>query len=168
MTNFARDTRTKRNLYLNTVVFCLIAGVFSALLLVLLLFGGEAGSRMTTFVVTSEIGIIGVVIYAIIKVVTAERRARRETQNRMDNLIAVSTCPDYWTLSGTKCLNSYTAPVRMDGDDGTRVDYTLPGKNASINLADFDRQTLGKVCSKVREQETAWTDLQTVCGTNRL
>lgn len=160
---------TKRNLYLNTTVFCLLAGVFSALLLLLLLYGGDVGSQLTVFVITAECGIMAVVIYALVQVVRAERRARRLAQNKADNLIAVTTCPDYYTQMGEDtCYKAYRAPARQGGTDGSSTIFAMPGAKDKVSLTAFNKMPLRKLCTMVNDQQAPWTDVQSVCSANNM
>ena len=174
---------TKRNLYLNTVVFCLIAGGLSGLLLLLLVYGGDRGAALTPFVVTVEVGVLAVIGFAIYKVISAERDIRRLARNKMSNLVAVSSCPDYWTAkyvpttdtgastTGRLCTNTYDAPANMDVDDARKTQYIIHHRDAdapaesSIALADFDGKSLSSVCKDINDNhKVAWSDVQAACA----
>lgn len=164
------NSEAKKRLYLNTLVFCLIGGVVSLGLLAMLVYGGGTASGFVPFIVTVELGLLSVLIYAFVVLVRNESMDRQRAANAADNKIAAKVCPDYWTLSSdptdnTKdvCVRRYIAPATTDGPGATTSVFVVQGSNETINLSEFDNQKLSDVCTKVRAQNTPWTDLRTIC-----
>lgn len=163
----------RRRIYLNTLVFCLIGGVVCAGLLLLTVFARTAISSFVPLIVTFEIGTLGVVIYALVTIVQAERKASAGAANAYDNMVAVKSCPDYWTLTDDPknnrksiCVNKYNAPpVR---GESTNVTFEMSGASRVVPIGELDNQPLGKLCAAVRSQNSAWSDVQPLCNAYRL
>ena len=163
----------RRRLYLNTAVFCLVAGVVSLLLLLVLLYGGEGAAQYTVFIVTVEIGLAIVVVASLITIVRKERAARQLAINGVSNKMAVSSCPDYWTYNSSTgvCDNTYTPPSLGGASDEATVTttFTLPNsKNRTIKPRDLDKKTISTVCQEVGKVPEPWTDLRPTCATFNL
>jgi hypothetical protein len=183
MANLSNETR--KRLYLNTLVFCLIGGVVSLGLLAMLMYGGGVAARYTPFIVTVEVGLLFVVISAFVSIVRNEKRDRKLAENARANLVAVKNCPDYWTLSSdpldsdkSVCVRRYIAPPTTDGaTDNTTIIVVQPtpvGVNATrrnrdtVSLSDMDNKSMGEVCEKVRQQTGPWSDLVPLCDAYRI
>lgn len=181
-------TNVKRGLYMNTLVFCLLGGLISLGLLAVLVYGGSSTKALAPFIITIEIGLIGIVIYAIVVISRNNARALNQARNAADNLIAVRSCPDYWILS-TKtgvstgsdddddaapaaapgsgkpvCLRRYISPSTTDGTAVTTDIYVVQGKKDTLALGDIHNTSLRNVCSTIQNEGAAWTDLSPICN----
>ncbi len=161
----------RRNLYLATAVFCIVASVLSLALLIALLYGGSAVRAYAPFIITVHLGLAIVVIVALVQVVRAERAHRDATRNALDNRIAVRACPDYWTLQSKdrKCVNKYEPPRTPEQvATGVTVSYKILGDKASdidksVKLGDLDSKSLRQLCKTVDELNTPWSSLEPTC-----
>ena len=161
-TTIAMGNRTNRNakLYANTMAFTIISGIVSLMLLLLLKYGSGA-SVYTPLILTVEIGLVVVIVVSIMRVMQVERKNKKLAKNNLDNLLAVNTCPDYWTLAesstGTKqCTRVYKVP-----DAETTI--KMIGTQDAIQLADYHKQPLGAACRKASALKAPWTDVRAVC-----
>jgi len=99
---------TKTRSYLNTLVFAIIAGIISVLLLFVLMF--KKLREFTPFVITLEVGIFLVLFSCIGHIWIIESRLGR-LRNQGISSIGFDSCPDYYVkrLDGSKefCSNEY-------------------------------------------------------------
>lgn len=87
-----------RALYVNTLIFSIIAGVVSFALLIVLIFA-SASREFAYGIVTFELGLIGVILYLIISIYLYERKLRETGSDNNKFIVAVDTCPDYFSNS---------------------------------------------------------------------
>lgn len=113
--------------YINTLVFTIIAGIFSLAILVLLFF--PIGKQFIVFIVALEIGIFCLIAYCIYKIATNESYLRRLRDSK--NLVVnFDECADYYVRrtnkSGTQvCSNDYVMT------DETNTKYVMKIWDAS-------------------------------------
>ena len=142
------------------MVFTIIAGIMSLLLLLLLIYGSSAISEFAYIIITLEVGLLVVIIQAIVRIYMYEARLKNEQDNGMDSVLQVRSCPDYWTLheDGTArtCNNSYTSP------DGGTV-FRMQSATNTVNIAALDGKTIKTVCDAAKVTQTPWTDVLTAC-----
>lgn len=162
----------RRNLYLATAVFCIVASVLSLALLLALLYGGPAVRAYAPLIVTVHLGLATIVIVALVQVVRAERAHRNATRNALDNRIAVRACPDYWTLQSNnrKCVNTYDPPRTPEQvATGVTVQYKIAAKSSSessrsVMLGNLDSKSLRDLCKTVDGLNAPWSSLQPTCA----
>lgn len=98
----------KKISYFNTLIFTIIAGIFSILLLLLLFVKGF--KTYLPFIITLEVGIFVIIAICIIQIILNERLFDKLKKNNSFN-INFSSCPDYYTKRdiGTTeiCSNEY-------------------------------------------------------------
>lgn len=150
-------------IYVNTMVFTIIAGIISLMLLLALVYGGQELASYAFLIVTVEIGLLVIIVVSVVRIYKYEKKQSTEAINGVTNNINVGSCPDYWTLDqtagkGKVCLNTYTAP------DG-RMTLRMQGKEATIDLTRFSNKTIKDVCKDVAEQNSPWTDIRATCDT---
>ncbi len=169
-----RPSLRRRNLYLATAVFCIVAGALSLALLLALLAGGPSVREYAPFIITVHIGLAVVVIVSLVQVVRAERAHRDATRNALDNRIAVRSCPDYWTLGEDRvCSNTYEPPSTPEQQAlGVTVKYTINGDTPSrtattVKMGDMDDKSLRDLCKTVDGLKTPWSSLQPTCAAFR-
>lgn len=153
--------------YLNTLIFTLVACATLLSLLLSLMFVPLVATY-SVFCITLSIGLLVVVIGAIVRIALYERRMRLRTVIRRDNAFAVKSCPDYYTAtylpSGViTCANGF-----VTSDRNTKV--TFNSGPASIDLSTYDKLTMSQVCAKVDPSDTTapiynipWTTLRSAC-----
>jgi hypothetical protein len=83
--------------YVNTLVFAIVAGMISLILLLGLLFTTAMGAY-SWFVITLEVGLITIIIWTLVRIFTYESRMRRMNRNATKNALVAQTCPDYYTV----------------------------------------------------------------------
>lgn len=142
------------------MVFAIISGILSLLLLLLLKYG-PAAARFTPLILTVEIGLVAVIITSIMRIISMESKNKKLAQNNLENLLAVNTCPDYWTFSetndgGKSCLRTYKAP-------GGATTIKMAGNQDSIDLSVYNKKTLASVCRSAANLGSPWTDVRAVC-----
>lgn len=100
----------KKVSYFNTLMFTIIAGVLSLILVVMLFF--KFGKTIMWFIITCEIGIFTIITFCIYKIVTFEKA--KEAERRSNKyVVTFNQCPDYFTKrvdtnGGTVCVNEYS------------------------------------------------------------
>ena len=155
--------------YINTMVFCVVAGIISLMLLLLIMNANEALREFSPFVITVEVGLILIVVVAIYKIIAYERRTRQAAKNSYNSRLYVNTCPDYWTQVGLNCNNTFV-PV-----DKSNIGFEIKGKpnspnsNDSFSLATFNNLSVQKACVEARKMiNSPWTDVDAVCNSFQL
>lgn len=164
--------------YINTMVFAVVAGIISAMLLLLVMNASEAVKQFSIAIITVEIGIVLIIALAIYQIISYERRRFKQAVDGTMNLVTMKSCPDYWTLSnGTSCRNMFTL---FDKDEtGKYVRYIIIGKAPGatdrtnvpvVSLKDYSNVTVRDACSKKLESvpDHPWTDLTAVCDSYHL
>jgi hypothetical protein len=148
------------HIYINTMVFTIIAGILSAALFVLLWMGSDTVREFAHLIITIELGLLAIIIYAVLRVYMYERKLAEQQGNILKNAISVRLCPDYWTMherNGKRsCNNTYTTP------DGAST-YVFQGKNNTVDLSTFEGNTVATVCKAIAEQNSPWTDVRAAC-----
>jgi hypothetical protein len=156
------------HVYVNTMVFAIVSGVVSLLLLLMAVYV-PAVSAYGLLVVTVEVGLLFIVLQAVIRIWLYERKLRNEARNLATNIVAVETCPDYYTathnLDGTVvCDNKYASPDK-------RTTITFPAGPATVDLSDFDSKVFADVCQTVNPTDPTdplynvpWSDMRGKCS----
>ncbi|GAX85665.1 hypothetical protein CEUSTIGMA_g13080.t1 [Chlamydomonas eustigma] len=148
--------------YINLMVFATVAGILSALLLTVLLRGSPIVRRFSVAIIAFEVSLVLIILSAIWQIIKIEGEALVAQQNSYNNLLQVTTCPDYWTQDGTTCNNSYIPP-------GGKVKYTVIGDpNApapsTVSLDSLNNQTVATGTSEFAVR--SWTALSAVTTTS--
>lgn len=165
--------------YINTMVFCVVAGIISLMLLLLIMNASDLVRNYSAYIITVEIGLVLVIVLAIYRIIAYEQRLRKESINGTSNKLNIDSCPDYWTRYGNKCVNTFDAKpggptLFVDGrsDMAAETDDVLVKKIAThINLTSFDNRTISSVCNELRSPTRIpgpWTDVRSVCDSYRL
>ena len=94
--------------YFNTLIFTIITGVFSLLLLLILLF--KDGRKFLPLIITIEIGVFLIISVCIIKILVNEKNKEKSSGN-LGDYIKFTQCPDYYTKRFVKdkeiCSNEH-------------------------------------------------------------
>lgn len=156
-------------LYINTMVFSIIAGIISLMLLLLLFYGASAVEAYTPLIVTVEIGMLIVIITAVVRIYLNERKAKKALDDMENKTIVVTTCPDYWVMSRDEDSEKTVCSNRFTGSRGPlSPTFVMPLADATnttgtINLEDYDGHTLKTVCGKLKDLGAPWTEVRAEC-----
>jgi hypothetical protein len=167
------DNQTRQ--YVNTMVFAIIAGIVSLILLVLIFYASDLVNEYNPLIITIEVGLILIVAIAIYRIIANERAALKRSKNGVLNRLTVNTCPDYWVKTkGTQCINSFFSPTTP------HVQYYITGSpplatsdaskdSQTIDLADYTDKKVSEVCAQFTTTLKApWTDVKAVCDSYRI
>lgn len=150
--------------YLNTLIFIIIVKAISVLVLFVLLF--DIGWELMYIILTFEIGLVAIIIFAIYAIYALEKKilAKKAAYNNAKSSLDI--CPDYFVKTGNNiCKNTYDTP------DG-KYRYTFMGldnENTIIDLNDIikENETNIDLCynSNIRTNydDISWTYLKGKC-----
>jgi hypothetical protein len=79
--------------YFNTMIFTIITGIFSLLLLLVLLFSG--GRKVLPMIITIEVGAFLIIAVCITQIILNER-SKDKNSNDLASFIKFVNCPDYY------------------------------------------------------------------------
>ena len=86
-------SRDEKKSYINTLVFTIISGIVSLILLVALFF--PVGQKFMVAIITVEVGIFVIIGYCIYQIMTAESRLRKlKESNKL--MVNFNECGDYY------------------------------------------------------------------------
>lgn len=166
--------------YINTMVFAVIAGIISLMLLLLVMNASSFVKSYSPFIITIEVGLILAIVVAIYNIIRYEAKAYKAAQDGFDSHLAVDTCPDFWTRTGTICKNSFvsasdpnvTIEVLGNLDDVTAMIANGDddsAANQSIDLMDYNNKTILEACGSVKKNiKGPWVDVRAVCDSYRV
>lgn len=120
---------TRKTSYFNTLIFTILAGIISLILLVLLFF--KNFKQYLPFIITLEIGIFSMIAWCIIQIYINEKLLNKLRKN-LDYQISFNSCPDYFTkrLIGEQeiCSNEY---IYIDDKKQRRIMKVYPADDKS-------------------------------------
>lgn len=94
--------------YFNTLIFTIISGIISLLLLLALFF--EVGKKNAYLIIMVEIGIFTIIALCIYKIIINEKRLSKD-KKQIYNKLSFQSCPDYFEKSiendVTYCKNNF-------------------------------------------------------------
>ena len=158
--------------YMNTMVFAIVAGIISLMLLLMIMRASDAVKQFSAFIITVEVGLVIIIGIAVYRIIAFERKRDSDAKAGTDLRMSVTTCPDYWTnVDGDLCINSFRAAgkpytYRIIGSDQSS---TAPEPVQSLKLSDYDGQSINFACNKARAKVSSpWTDVDAVCGSYRM
>ena len=157
------ETKNNQSQYINTMVFCIVAGIISSMLLLLVFNANEVMRAYGPLVITVEVGLILIIIIAIWNIIAFERKVDRAAKDSFNAKLNVTSCPDYWTQSGQTCKSTFSPHPN--------VTYTFGSDAAAreLKLNDFNNLSVSQTCSKVNEKKySPWSQVDAVCGSFRL
>lgn len=112
--------------YFNTLIFTIITGIASLILLTLLFF--NIGKEFIYAIITFEVGIFAIIAYCITQIIIAESNKSKKTTSYVINF---DQCPDYYTkkiVNGVEyCFNEYM------GKDEAGNNYVMKISPAEVN-----------------------------------
>lgn len=169
--------------YINTMVFAVVAGIMSLMLLLLIMYASDTVGRYSVFIITIEAGLILVIAFAIYKIIAYENKRNKEDKNGTENRLAVTNCPDYWTQAqNSTCKGNFIPNVTSRGKyvRYTILGTTIPAKPyevalapKTVDLSTYNNLTVQKACAKLTDagssvHDVPWTDVRAVCDSYRI
>ena len=155
--------------YINTMVFCIVAGIISLMLLLLVLNSSDVVGAYTPLVITIEVGLIIIIIAAIWKIISYEHDVFVAAKNSYNARLNVTSCPDYWTQNGLVCTNSYSPSANTTF---TMFGTLPPAPNAApvrFSLSNYNNYSVAQACSNVYYKNLSpWSQVDSVCESFRL
>jgi len=167
-------TNTTDRQYINLLVFAVVAGVVSVIIMVVTVTAGATDGvrRLTPAIVTIEVGLLLIIANAIYQAV---KYLNKKKDTTLDAKLHVSTCPDYWTLEtqdedGNRvCTNTFKDPLNP------KIVYTITGTHADaaevrhVRLAEYNDKTVREACAKsAAEVRAPWTTIDAMCASYNL
>jgi hypothetical protein len=166
--------------YINTMVFAIVAGIISLMLLLLVMNANEMVREYSPFIITFEVGLVIIIVIAIWRIIAYESKIKKDNANGVNQKLHVDSCPDYWTRFGNSCIASQEIPgtfgktIRVLGPVvGPVPDISAPV--STIKITDYDNQSIATVCNKIRPTGNnnltvrgPWTDVRSVCDSYRI
>lgn len=155
--------------YLNTIIFCVIAKTVTVIVLAGLFF--EPVRKYAVFLLTIEIGLVAIVLWALIKMKRYDEKMAKEAESIMNSAVKSLSCPDYYVRTvdsedSIVCTNGYLTPDE-------KFEYAFKG-DTSINSITIDEmfrnQTLEGACGIMNSSDNAqfaaipWTDIKSKCA----
>jgi hypothetical protein len=162
-----RQTQT----YLNTLIFSIVTGLFTLMLLLALLFSSSF-NQYAYAIVTVEVGLIAIITHALYKIIAYENRLTKLSRNATKNALVAQSCPDYYTV-GYDASGALTCKNYFEGrsPSGERfVMFYVPGDQFTekivsgkrsftffgnppasvINVKDFENKRIDDTCKVVQ------------------
>lgn len=159
-------------LYVNTVVFTVVAAIITVALLVVAV-AVPAANEYKALLITVEVGLLAVVFQAVLRINTLIHRRKDLLNTAMDNVIPADTCPDYFTAvrnaDGSRlCKNVYESP--RDNVQYSFVDRPNREVPDHIQLRGIDGKNVRDMCKEVDPTDPGhenynipWTELRAKC-----
>jgi len=167
-------------LYVNTMVFSIIAAVLSLALLLVMLYMPQVRSFMVGIVVL-EVGLVAMILYSIISIYMYEAAQRKKAAETSNQLVSVDTCPDYFVRAyadpavdssnkGAICQNGYPSQdgsrkfffvrrgcsSRSTTEGGCNLEGAgTDAKNFLVRLANYNSIKSNDLCSQVNTVDPA-------------
>ena len=148
--------------YFNTLIFTIVSGIISLLLIVMLFF--KVGKEFLYMIVTMEIGIFTVIGYCLFQIIKNEIYIKNMKKN-LPERISFSECPDYFirTEEGgiTVCKNTFKSTDGAGNEFNTRIypmDIPLPNPLPQNSQQKYERFNLyhieqsNKLLKEARDQ----------------
>lgn len=171
--------------YINTMVFAIVSGVVSLILLLALAYVPSVG-EYAILILTVQIALLLIVVIALARIwwFGSQSAARTDLSNR--NTLSVGFCPDYMVATandssnggGTTCQNRYAGSKTKiwTGSTDTKDPKDTPDV---VKLAPLDGQSISSVCQAANDQKqppasgllssstanVPWTELRSRCST---
>lgn len=167
------------HVYMNTMVFAILSGVISLVLLLALIYVPEV-SQYSILILTTQVGLIAIIINALIRITSFDKSSDKLDPTTNKNTLSVGFCPDYMVAGakspslngGTVCSNQYA--------NGTQIwlnpiDTTQPHAPLIVDLSAIDGKGIVDVCKAVDSLDPSphvltdsvasvpWTELRSRC-----
>lgn len=168
--------------YINTLVFAIITGLVTLVLLIGILFS-SAMNEYAYVLVTVEVGLIAIVSYALYNIIAYESKMKRLSSTASKNALLAQNCPDYYTVgydaTGAAVCKNFFKGRSPSGEsfamfyvpsqqytsrmENARREYVFSGNppSSSIAMKDFENKRVEDTCKQVQgrppENDTAKT-----------
>lgn len=139
-----------KDIYWNTLIFTILAGLVSIALLLFMLTGSDLAASLSVFVIAVQLGLLVIIVVCVYRIIIHEQRIENQEKTGSKNTMSVSSCPDYWVKTEAK-------QCRNDG-------HVMIGTNQTVDLDDYDMKTIDDACSNVRRLSAPWTEVRTACA----
>ena len=168
--------------YVNTMVFAVVAGILSLMLLLLIMYASDTVQQYSLFIMTVEGGLVLIIAVAIFQIIGYEQKHSKQRRDGTQNAITVMTCPDYWTMQadGKTCNGRVVTGAASNGQFSrfTVLGKTLPPNPdkqdpLTMSLAKYNNVTVKDACAYMDDpthqvSAVPWIDLRSVCDSYRL
>lgn len=169
--------------YLNTMVFAIISGVVSMLLLLALIYVPSV-AEYGILILTVQIGLMAIIVQAIIRIWWYWSNSLDASDASINGTISVDTCPDYMIAStnstslggGVICMNQYPQDDTTKTPTALWTGTTATPAPASVILSALNNKPIVAVCKAVNDTSATpvmlskgstatvpWTDLRSRC-----
>lgn len=156
--------------YINTLIFCIVVKGISIFILVLLLF--KFGQRYAYALLTVEVCLILIVIYALLRIRYYENKIVNEYVKQKTSAIDLNNCPDYYVKrienDTVFCSSNYVTPNDKFTYEMAPNDDTLKDINIT-QISNDGKNTIEGICEIVNDNASdfktklAWSDLKPHC-----
>lgn len=170
--------------YINTMVFSIVSGVASLILLLALIYVPWM-TRYAILILTVQVALVAIALTALIQIWWSSRKGKNATDISNRNALAVGFCPDYMVATqtdaniggGTTCVNTYSGTKTKIWTGST--DPADPLAPDTVQLSLLDQQPIGAVCQAANDKtqppasnlltastaSVPWTELRSRCTT---
>lgn len=161
------NSSAKYTLHVSTMIFCMVAGLISIGLLLLLLFVNSVKENFPFLIITLEIGLLLIITNAIFSIYSYEGKVYMLSRIQKYQRVSATTCPDYYTMNvenGKRfCQNKY---VNAKGDTMRYIFPSGSGADRVDIITNFDGKLLQDVCKTLDTpdyKDIPWTDMRPKC-----
>jgi len=171
-----KPNQVNRRMFINTMVFAVVSVIALIVLLVLFIVFQNMPLvvALTPLMLTVIVGLLGVVVYCLLKINVFEDQIGNLIKNADDHELNPDHCPDYFTASRNSdneivCTNGYDAPRSQASFKFVSFDADAPVPE-SLNLSDYQGMKLNKACAALNPSDETdpvhnipWTDVRAKC-----
>jgi ABC-type multidrug transport system fused ATPase/permease subunit len=147
--------------YLNTMIFIVIAKGITIALLLLLLF--KLGQQMSYIIVSFQIGLLAIAIYAIVVIVKYNKRMNELKIEMGKEEAKLDTCPIYFKRhivnDEVSCENESTL-----GDNYTKISFPANVTLTNITSELKRAKTMDGLCANTTFPSYPWAEFKGKCN----
>jgi heme exporter protein D len=153
--------------YLNTLIYIIILKAIAILSMLLFLF--KMGSYISYIILTYQIVLAIIIIFVLYKIITFNKKLKKQREAEMESPAILHNCPNYWTRQVNDDDHITCASSFMTANK--RYTYQFVGDNEAlpdINITEMqDRSgTMDKLCnsySEVNHDRYPWIEYKAKC-----
>jgi len=163
-------------MFINTMVFAVISVIALIALLVLFIVFQKSSivKKLKPLMFTVIIGLLGVVVYCLLKINVFEDKMGNLMKNVNDHELNPESCPDYFTAkrdsnNDVVCKNEYKAPRSDTTFRFVSFDDDAPVPE-DIDLNEYKGKKFNQACAAVNPSDSTeavhnvpWTDIRAKC-----
>lgn len=168
------------SVYVNTMIFTIVSGVLSLILLLALVYVPTVG-EYAVLILTVQFGLLAIIVQALVRLWWSQRKRDLEAETSVQNTLAVNFCPDYMVASvdgknDVVCKNEY--PLVAGATNPTNIWTDSQGNAiATIPLSGLTGKPIADVCSAINSTtptstlltvstvNVPWVELRSRCST---